>query len=337
MEAFPHIKTIDSYLEHGKHDLDRYPQSSTIDFHNRASFQERKLAIYLTENIQYEFQPLEYYIYCTQLMQAECLATAYRSWKRLWQGPGREYCGGALVWQLNDCWPGQSWSIVDYYLRPKLAYFAVKRELADITIGMKRVTAFDQKKEQKHTPANSENIHELQIWATNFTLNPIYPMCALRVQAWNIMTGQIISFYPDVDQVFLPPNRSIEIADIPIDGEGGFDIVVAAYLINTTTQQQVARSVNWPEPLKYVHLQRPKSLVCKIVSESEQSVVELEAEVPVKGVKLEAKGDKFDEVKFDDNCMDLVPGEKVRIKVQGLNPGDEESLFVTFLEGADLL
>lgn len=336
MEAFPHTKTIDSYLEHGKHDLDRYPQSSTIDFHNKASFHERKLAIYLTENIQYKFQPLEYYIYCTQLMQAECLATAYRSWKRFWQGPGQEYCGGALVWQLNDCWPGQSWSIVDYYLRPKLAYFAVKRELADITIGMKRVTVFDQKKVQKHAPAHSQKIHELYIWATNLTLD--HRIFALRVQIWDITTGRELSCYSNTlpDFVLLPSNRSTEIDDFIIAEGDNFRTVVAAYLIDTSTQQQVARSVNWPEPLKYIHLQRPKSLVCKIVSESGQSVVELEAEVPVKGVALEATGDKADEVKFDDNCVDLVPGEKARIKVYGLNPGDEESLRVMFLEGADL-
>ncbi|KAL9608551.1 MAG: hypothetical protein Q9167_006627 [Letrouitia subvulpina] len=341
MEAFPHIKTVDSYLEHGNHDLDRYPQSSTVDFHNKASFHERKLAIYLTENIQYKFHPLEYYIYCTQLMQAECLATAYRSWKHLWQGPGREYCAGALVWQLNDCWPGQSWSIIDYYLRPKLAYFVVKRELADITIGMKRVTASDQKKKQKYTPAHLKKTHKLQIWATNLTLG--HRILALRVQTWDIMTGQKIACRSDTlpDFVLLPSNRSVEIDEfvlpaLNVNGEDSFRIAVAAYLIDPATQQQVARSVNWPEPLKYVHLQRPKSLVCKIVSALGQSVVELEAEVPVKGVALEVAGDNVDKVKFDDNCVDLVPGEKVRIKIQGLGPGDEKSLGVRFLQGSKL-
>lgn len=34
---------------------------------------------------------------------------------------------GCLIWQLNDCWPVVSWSLVDYGLYPKPAYFAVKR------------------------------------------------------------------------------------------------------------------------------------------------------------------------------------------------------------------
>ena len=31
-----------------------------------------------------------------------------------------------------------SWAIIDYFLRPKPAYFAVKRELAPITVGIAR-------------------------------------------------------------------------------------------------------------------------------------------------------------------------------------------------------
>ena len=33
---------------------------------------------------------------------------------------------GSLLWQLNDCWPVTSWSIIDYYGKPKAAWYAVK-------------------------------------------------------------------------------------------------------------------------------------------------------------------------------------------------------------------
>ena len=35
---------------------------------------------------------------------------------------------GTTFWQLDDCWPGPSWSAIDYYGRPKVFF----RELADL-------------------------------------------------------------------------------------------------------------------------------------------------------------------------------------------------------------
>lgn len=37
------------------------------------------------------------------------------------------HCMGTLLWQLNDCWPGPSWSIIDYEGNPKPAYDIVRR------------------------------------------------------------------------------------------------------------------------------------------------------------------------------------------------------------------
>jgi beta-mannosidase len=70
------------------------------------------------ENFRHAFD-MPSYIYYTQIMQAECLAAAYRLWRRNFKGKGKEYTSGALVWQINDCWPCVSWAIADYYLRPK--------------------------------------------------------------------------------------------------------------------------------------------------------------------------------------------------------------------------
>jgi beta-mannosidase len=40
------------------------------------------------------------------------------------------HCMGSLLWQLNDCWPGPSWSIIDFAGRRKLAYTAVQEGFA---------------------------------------------------------------------------------------------------------------------------------------------------------------------------------------------------------------
>jgi beta-mannosidase len=49
MEAFPHISTIEHFVEK-KSDL--FPQSQVMDFHNKADGHERRLATYLVENVR---------------------------------------------------------------------------------------------------------------------------------------------------------------------------------------------------------------------------------------------------------------------------------------------
>ena len=325
MEGFPNIKTIDSYLPQGKQDRDRYPQSSTVDFHNKADGHERRIALYLVENMQYKFEPFEQFVYCTQLMQAECLASAYRLWKREWKGPGREYCAGALVWQINDCWPVTSWAIVDYYLRPKHAYYTVKRELAPITIGLKRsVTSTPA---NKYTRVDVKTVHKIEMWASNLSLER--RTISVLLKAWDVVTGRETYSKRLHEGFVLEPNRSTEITafEVPVekkDADEELGTVVAAYLVEDGNQ--VARYVNWPEPLKYVHLQKPKDLKVSITAKGD--AVEISAEVPVKGVALLVDDDG---VVFEDNCVDVVPGEVVRIGVKGLRRGEEGKLDVRFL------
>lgn len=324
MQAFPSVKTIDAYLPLGRDDPDRYPQSSTVDFHNKAEGHERRIALYLVENLRYAPDPLEHFVYCTQLMQGECLASAYRLWKRQWKGPGREYCGGALVWQTNDCWPVTSWSIADYYLRPKLAYYTVKREMAPLSVGITRRT--HNKPQDKYTRARVDVSHRVEVWASNLTLEDITADAHLR--AWDVETGEQVFSATVSAGKLLPANQSTEIVemDVPVRntdaGEEG-RVVVAAYLVRPSGgeggegegEQQLARYVNWPEPLKYLHLQKPKQLRAQLNADC--TAVDISAEVPVKGVALECDDDA---VRFDDNLVDIVPGEVVSIGVRGATP-----------------
>lgn len=249
MEAFPSAKTIDSYLPPGS--SERYPQSSTVDFHNKADGHERRLALYLVENFRYTFSPLEQYVYATQLMQSECLSTAYRLWRRDWKGPGREYTAGALVWQINDCWPVTSWAIVDYYLRPKHAYFTIKRELSAFTVGVKRVRV-----ETKKNPWTRVDIavdQTIQVWAGSFALQPV--RCArLLVKAWDVRSGEKIYDKIATASFTLEENRSVELVDMRLPGwngkaDGERDVVVAVY-VEDSAGKLLARRVSFAEPLK---------------------------------------------------------------------------------------
>ena len=103
MIGFPSAATIARMASASE----RYPGSRVLDFHLKAGEGLRRLAAYLAENVRTPAD-MAGYAYASQLVQAEAMATALRSWRRRFGGPGRYACGGALVWQLNDCWPASA-------------------------------------------------------------------------------------------------------------------------------------------------------------------------------------------------------------------------------------
>ncbi|MDO8121065.1 glycoside hydrolase family 2 protein [Isoptericola sp. b490] len=61
----------------------------------------------------------------TQLVQARALRAAVGRFRSL-----HDLCSGALWWQLDDCWPAQSWAVLDVAGRRKLAWYAAAEVMA---------------------------------------------------------------------------------------------------------------------------------------------------------------------------------------------------------------
>jgi beta-mannosidase len=282
MQAMPALETLAACTPPGE----RYPQSRTMDYHNKATDGPRRLVAYLNDTVRVPAD-LEDYIYATQVLQAEALAIAYRGWRRRWGGPGRCATAGALVWQLNDCWPVTSWAIVDCYLRPKPAWYVIKRELAPLVVGL------------AHAAAGAE------VWAVNGLQTRLEAELVLRL--WRLDGQQVRE---ERRRIALPPNQATELGYFAYDA--GRVLIASAELVNEGAT--AARAMLWPEPFKYLTLPDPELELTRL----DETRLRLRARRPAKGVWLWAER----ETRWSDNMLDLLPGEEQTITGQG--PGTKE-------------
>ena len=111
---------------------DRSPQSSAVRWHDKTRKGYDTYLGYIALHFP-EAQSLEDLVYFSQINQAEALKCGVEHYRRR---KGR--CWGTLFWQLNDCWPVQSWAVIDSTGEPKAAYFACKKFYAPVLLSLVR-------------------------------------------------------------------------------------------------------------------------------------------------------------------------------------------------------
>lgn len=130
LQAWPVQRTIDAFARRDQQQLG----SPVIDAHQK--FMAGKGNERLMKYINDEFgEPRDFagFVYLSQAMQAEGIALAALHHRR-----SRPYTMGSLYWQLNDVWPGASWSSIDWYGRPKALHFHARRFFAPVALAALR-------------------------------------------------------------------------------------------------------------------------------------------------------------------------------------------------------
>jgi beta-mannosidase len=284
MQSYPSLVCLESVLP----ETERFPQSRTVVHHNRAFTPglgpdgHRRMSVYLADNLR-DPVTLSGYVYATQFVQGEAMRYAYSWFRRRWGVSGKRGVGGALVWQLNDCWPVTSWAIVDSFGIPKPAYYTIKRELEPVTLGLWR----------------TENVCE--IWVTNSEEG--LRTGTLELRAYDFEGKEIAH---EKRQVTVNPNSTTELGNWAVfDGSSGKDaMVISARLMRETSV--ISRATLWNEPFKHYNIPNP-DLHVEAVS---QTQLKLSVRKPAKGVWLNAA--------CDDNFFDLMPGDDITVGVQHL-------------------
>ena len=66
----------------------------------------------------------------------------------------KEHCHGAIFWMYNDTWGEVGWTIIDYYLRRKTAYYGVKRAFRTKKLSLRAVDGTVTLQACNDTPEN---------------------------------------------------------------------------------------------------------------------------------------------------------------------------------------
>jgi beta-mannosidase len=138
---------------------------------------------------------LHEYLDFSMICQAEGLKFGIEHYRRR-----KFHCSGTLFWQLNDCWPGLSWSVLDYYRFPKAGYYYAKRAYAPILASFK------------------EERDGVSLWITNDTRDGFSDTVTVRLGDFSGRT-----LYEEILEVQVPANVSLEVKRFPFDELGPED------------------------------------------------------------------------------------------------------------------
>ena len=125
-QSFPCMETIQAFTL----PEDRNVFSYVMEKHQRNASANGKIVSYLSQMYLYP-RDMELLVYASQLLQAQAMQYGVEHWRR---NRDDKHCMGAVVWQLNDCWPVASWASIDYFGRWKALHYYEKRFFAPVLI-----------------------------------------------------------------------------------------------------------------------------------------------------------------------------------------------------------
>lgn len=112
-------------------DEDWDPRSPTVRWHDKTGKGESTFHGYVELHYPHSVT-MEDWVYYSQLNQRDALRLGVEHYRR------SPFCRGSLIWQLNDCWPTQSWAILDSDGNYKALAHELRRLYADLIVSIAR-------------------------------------------------------------------------------------------------------------------------------------------------------------------------------------------------------
>jgi beta-mannosidase len=251
-----------------------YHHSPAMDHHNKDNPKNKGDDLMLT--VTGLPKDLEGYIDFSMIAQAEGLKFGIEHFRRR-----KPHCSGTLVWQLNDCWPVLSWSLLDHFGFGKAGYFYVRRAYSPVLASFKALED-----------------GSVELWVTNDTLVDVTDTVVIRLAAF---AGGVI--WEERPSVQVPANTSRAVWRCGSDrAMGGSDRYLSV------------RSPSGRFPVNRHFFSAIKDLDRTVVGpevklsfrSDHEACVDLRASVYLYYVHLIVPDEN---TRFSDNYLDLEPGE----------------------------
>ena len=123
-QSFPEYSTFKQFAK--QKDEEMY--SKVMKSHQRSSIGNGTIEEYMEREYK-ETKDFKSLLYLSQILQSDGIRIAIEAHRR-----NKSQCMGSLYWQLNDCWPGASWSSIDYYGKWKALHYNIKKAFSPIII-----------------------------------------------------------------------------------------------------------------------------------------------------------------------------------------------------------
>ncbi|MCK8489585.1 glycoside hydrolase family 2 protein [Paenibacillus sp. MBLB2552] len=245
-------------------------------------------------------QDVEEYMNFSMLTQAEGLKYGIEHFRR-----HRHRNSGALVWQLNDSWPGTSWSMIDYELLPKASYYYGKTFFHPVLLSLEH-----------------ESGEPLRVWVVNDTLEELEGTVTLTVhplvQGGDLAGGSGAGAGAGRRTTFavkVPPQTALSLGSLEeaeaLAGLAPEEVVVelsATGFAAPANRYYLRDSKEIRLPVAELDVRVDEAAQTVTVTASGRGVARLvKLELPLGGVR------------FSDNYFDLLPGESRTVRLR--HPG----------------
>ena len=283
LQAWPVQRTIDAFAKRGEQGI----TAPVIEAHQK--FMAGKGNERLLKYVNFEFgeaKDFDSFVYLSQAAQAEGIELA-----ALHHRASRPYTMGSLYWQLNDVWPGASWSSIDWFGRWKALHFHARRFYAPVAVAALRdaegSTSLSLLNDRTHQVRGKLRLRILtldgKLLREDRKLVDIAPLSAPKLATYT--DKELLG---DAD-----PVSTVAVFDLEAEGEPASRRVI--YF-------KAAKDMRWPDP----------GLHAELRSDGPGLTLELRAARLARAVWIDF-GDVDAEVA--DNAMTLLPGDTVSLRI----------------------